>query len=100
MSKPNPGRFRSGVRKWQIKDDAKHQGIVMDTGKSLLSYNRKRYWIRFETTNKLYIYSILDVKDVHHNIIGRILEQLELMKNTHDHWIPELIKEIEEALNH
>lgn len=54
----NPKRFRSGVRAWNINKKAPFDCIIIDFAKKQLSYDQEKFWIRFETQNKLYIYSL------------------------------------------
>jgi hypothetical protein len=56
----NKGKWNSGKRTWQINKKATHQGVIADFDKRTLSYDGQRYWIRFETQQKLYIYSIIE----------------------------------------
>ncbi len=56
----NKGKWKSGVRAWQINKKATHQGVIADFDQKTLSYDEQRYWIRFETQGKLYIYSIIE----------------------------------------
>ena len=54
------GKWTSHIRNWQINKKAQHQGVVVDFKAKTLSYDGERYWIRFETQEKLYIYSTIE----------------------------------------
>ena len=54
----SPQPFVSGLRSWKVNKEASHQGVVLDFSAKTLSYDKKRYWIRFETQSKLYVYSM------------------------------------------
>jgi hypothetical protein len=58
----NKGKWVSHRRNWRINKNVKMQPVVLDTKEQLLSYDQEKFWIRFETESKLYIYTLGDTK--------------------------------------
>jgi len=52
----NKGKWTSHRRNWKINDHFQGQGVHMDFKKKELSYNRAKYWVRFETEQLIHVY--------------------------------------------
>jgi hypothetical protein len=46
------------VRAWEINKKVKQQPVVIDFKNKTLEYDGKKFWIRFETQDRLYVYSL------------------------------------------
>lgn len=55
-----PHPYISGARAWKINKKSQAQPVVVDFSKRTLDYDGKNFWIRFETQDKMYIYSLSD----------------------------------------
>jgi hypothetical protein len=53
----SPSPFVSKLRLWAVNNIAPYDGIVIDFKHKILRYNKARFWIRFETTDKLWIWA-------------------------------------------
>jgi hypothetical protein len=54
--------FVSGIRAWTVRKNVQIQPVVVDCSKRTMDYDGKRFWIRFETQDKFYIYSLTPEK--------------------------------------
>jgi hypothetical protein len=61
---------------WAIIKDSPHPGIQIDTEKQQIKYNKDLFLVRFETTNKIWIWRMDPKVDPKYlNKLGKIREE-------------------------
>ncbi|MCJ7459197.1 MAG: hypothetical protein MUP17_09420 [candidate division Zixibacteria bacterium] len=54
----SPTPYASKHRLWAVDKIAPYDGIMLDFKHRILRYNKVRFWIRFETQDKLWIWAM------------------------------------------